>query len=73
MLEVTTHNLTDEQITELAWDCHAFVGADMKCLCKIAALGLIDEYTASTKELNGSGSVPPLQFHHFVDAMKSVR
>lgn len=75
MLETMSHNLSDQDVTKIAWDCQAFVGADLRCLCTLSALKAIEEF--STKKETGAThdttAVPQIRLDHFLEALKNVR
>lgn len=72
MLQTVSHNLSDHDISKLAWDCQAFVGADLRCLCTVASLKAIEEYSTEP-EFEEIDTAPRIRLDHFVEALKSVR
>lgn len=58
--------LTTEAIRDLAFDCHAFVAADLKNLCTMAGIYAIRD-AIRTKE------APKVALYHFREALKHIK
>jgi SpoVK/Ycf46/Vps4 family AAA+-type ATPase len=72
LLEKNRHELTDDEIKDLAKETEGFSGADLKSLSTEAAMGPIRQLGLRALEVDAE-DVPPISFKHFRKALRSTK